>query len=198
MSTHIAEDGILIERARKGDRSAFDDLVYKYETRAYQYAFRLTNNAEEAGDIVADAFIRVYGALGNFKQQSSFSTWLYRIITNCFLDLRKRERNRPTASLEATLSTDDGEMERQIEDPNASSDEQLERNERERLMQEAVASLPEYQRAMITMYHAEGLSYEEIAEALDLPIGTVKSRLNRARLSLREHLVKNEELFDIA
>jgi len=198
MSTQIAEDGMLIERARKGDRSAFDDLVYRYETRAYQYAYRLTTNAEEAGDIVADAFIRVYGALPNFKQQSSFSTWLYRIITNCFLDLRKRDKSRPATSLESTLSTEEGEMERQIEDPNAASDEHAERNERERLMQEAVALLPEYQRAMITMYHAEGLSYEEIAEALDLPIGTVKSRLNRARLSLREQLVKNEELFDIA
>jgi len=198
MSTQIAEDGMLIERARKGDRSAFDDLVYKYETRAYQYAYRLTTNAEEAGDIVADAFVRVYGALPNFKQQSSFTTWLYRIITNCFLDLRKREKNRPTTSLESTLSTDEGELERQVEDPNAVSDEFVERNERERLMQEAVAVLPEYQRAMITMYHAEGLSYEEISEALDLPIGTVKSRLNRARISLREQLVKNEELFDIA
>jgi len=197
MSNHTAEDGMLIERARKGDRSAFDDLVYKYESRAYQYAYRLTSSAEEAGDIVADAFIRVYGALANFKQRSSFSTWLYRIITNCFLDLRKREKNRPV-SLESALSTDDGEMERQIEDPNAASDEQVERNERERLMMAAVAVLPEYQRAMITMYHAEGLSYEEIAEALDLPIGTVKSRLNRARLSLREHLAKNEELFGIS
>lgn len=198
MSTQIAEDGMLIERARKGDRSAFDDLVYKYETRAYQYAYRLTTNAEEAGDIVADAFVRVYGALPNFKQQSSFTTWLYRIITNCFLDLRKREKNRQTSSLESTMSTEEGEMERQIEDPNAVSDEYVERNERERLMHEALAELPEYQRAMITMYHAEGLSYEEISEALDLPIGTVKSRLNRARISLREQLVKNEELFDIA
>jgi RNA polymerase sigma-70 factor (ECF subfamily) len=95
------------------------------------------------------------------------------------------------------METADGEMERQFEDPGRSPLEETERNERERSMQEAVAQLPEYQRAMITMYHAEMLSYEEIAEALDLPIGTVKSRLNRARLSMREILGKQEELFQI-
>jgi RNA polymerase sigma-70 factor (ECF subfamily) len=111
--------------------------------------------------------------------------------------MRKREKSRATYSLDTVVSTNEGELERQIEDPNASPADQSERNERERLVQEAVAMLPEYQRAMIVMFHAESLSYEEIAEALDLPIGTVKSRLNRARLSLREQLVKSEELFDI-
>jgi RNA polymerase sigma-70 factor, ECF subfamily len=197
MSSHTAEDLVLIERARKGDRSAFDDLVHRHEKRAYQFAYRLTSSADEAADVVADSFVRVYGALANFKQQSSFTTWLYRILTNCFLDLRKRERNRPTISLEATFPTAEGDMERQVEDTGRTPVEESERNERERAMQDAVAALPEYQRAMIVMYHAEMLTYEEIAEALDLPIGTVKSRLNRARISLREMLVKDEELFSL-
>jgi RNA polymerase sigma-70 factor (ECF subfamily) len=197
MSTHSAEDVVLVERARKGDRSAFDDLIFRHQKRAYQFAFRLTSNADEAADVVADSFVRVYAALGNFKQQSTFTTWLYRILTNCFLDLRKKDKSRQTVSLEAVLTTPEGDLERQVVDPGRSPVDESERSERERTMQRAVSALPEYQRAMIVMYHAEMLSYEEIAEALDLPIGTVKSRLNRARLSLREILVTDEELFSL-
>jgi RNA polymerase sigma-70 factor (ECF subfamily) len=195
MSVGTAEDQVLIERAQKGDAAAFDGLIRKHERRAYQYAFRLTSNPEEASDVVADAFVRVYSALQNFKGQSQFTTWLYRILTNCFLDIRKRERSRQSMSLEATLSTEDGELERQIEDDGPTPLDAAEQSERGAEIERAVAKLPEYQRAMIVMYHGEGLAYEEIAEALDLPIGTVKSRLNRARMSLREMLEPNEELF---
>ena len=197
MSERALEDQLNITRAQSGDTAAFNALIRKYEVRAYQYAFRLTRNSEEASDIVAEAFVRIFNALHNFKGQSAFSTWMYRILTNCFLDIRKRERSRPSTSLESTLQTDDGEMERQIEDPGRTPHQELERNERESRVERAVSVLPEYQRAMIVMYHAEMMSYEDIAAALDLPIGTVKSRLNRARLSLREILVKDEELFRI-
>jgi len=195
--TQFADDLVLIERAQKGDRDALDHLIRKYEKRAYQYAYRLTSNAEEASDVVGDAFVRIHSAMKNFKGNSAFTTWMYRILTNCFLDLRKRERSRPTQSLEATLQTEDGLVERQFESEDPTPDEVAERNQRESTIERAVALLPEYQRAMVTLYHAENLSYEEIADALDLPIGTVKSRLNRARLSLREHLVKDEELFNL-
>ncbi len=197
MNPSASDDHLLIERSQKGDRTAFDDLIRKHERRAYQYAFRLTSNPEEAADVVADAFVRVFSALQNFKGQSAFSTWLYRILTNCFLDMRKKERSRAAMSLEAALMTEEGELERQVEDPGATPLDEAERQERANRVESAVGQLPEYQRAMIVMYHAEGLSYEEIAEALDLPIGTVKSRLNRARLSLRELLVRDAELFRI-
>jgi len=197
MSERALEDQLNISRAQSGDTAAFNALIRKYEVRAYQYAFRLTRNSEEASDIVAEAFVRIFNALHNFKGQSAFSTWMYRILTNCFLDIRKRERSRPSTSLEAALQTEEGEMERQVEDPGRTPYQELERGERERNVEKAVSILPEYQRAMIVMYHAEMMSYEDIAAALDLPIGTVKSRLNRARLSLREILVKDEELFKI-
>lgn len=193
-----SDDLVLIGRAQKGDRTAFDDLVRKHERRAYQYAFRLTSNPEEAADVVADAFIRVFSAIGNFKGNSAFTTWLYRIITNCFLDLRKKDKGRYNVSLDQGVTVNDQEIERQIEDEGPGPDDLAERNERERRVEDAVAELPEYQRAMIVMYHGEGLAYEEIAEALDLPIGTVKSRLNRARLQLREVLSPNQELFNLS
>jgi RNA polymerase sigma-70 factor (ECF subfamily) len=191
------DDNMLIERAQKGDRDALDGLIRKYEKRAYQYAYRLTSNGEEASDVVSEAFVRVYSALHNFKGNSAFTTWLYRILTNCFLDHRKRERSRTTTSLEAALQTDDGDLERQVESLDPTPDDIAEKKQREEVFESAVAGLPEYQKVMVTLYHAENLSYEEIAATLDLPIGTVKSRLNRARLSLRESLIKDEELFNL-
>lgn len=191
------DDQLLISRCQQGDRNAFDDLICKHEQRAYQFAYRLTNNADEASDIVADAFIRVFNALPNFRGQSAFTTWLYRILTNCYLDFRKRDRSRHHASLETNLQTEHGEVERQVEDDADGPAELAERDARELAVQRALRKLPEYQRAMLVMYHVEQLTYEEIAEVQDLPIGTVKSRLNRARLSLRELLTKDEELFVI-
>jgi RNA polymerase sigma-70 factor (ECF subfamily) len=190
-----ADDGLLIRRVQQGDRTAFNDLVYKYERRAYQYAFRLTANQDEASDIVAEAFVRAYNALKNFKGNSAFTTWLYRIITNCYLDHHKRERARQHDSLDERLDSGSGEVVREIEDPTMAPDALAERNERERVIQRALEKLPEYQRAMLVMFHAEALSYDQIAEALDLPLGTVKSRLNRARQTLRDTIGADMELF---
>ncbi|AIE86205.1 sigma-70 family RNA polymerase sigma factor [Fimbriimonas ginsengisoli] len=194
MAERDQEDQILVNRAQQGDRAAFNVLVRKHEAKAYQYAFRLTRSADEAADVVADAFVRVYNAIGNFKGQSAFSTWIYRIVTNCYLDARKKDKGR-TTSLESTIITEDGEIERQIEDPSPNPHQEMELSERDERVQEAISMLPDYQRAMIVMYHSEEMSYEDISAALDLPIGTVKSRLNRARISLRDILVRHEELF---
>lgn len=195
MSDDAHDDELLIARAQRGERGGFDALVGKYQDRAYTYAFRLTRNSETAADVVAEAFLRIHNALPNFKGQSSFKTWLYRILTNCFLDLRKREKARPHGSLDVMTATEEGEMGLQIEDPAPDPEERAGMSARAEAMRAALATMPEYQRAMIVMYHAEDMSYEEMAAALDLPVGTVKSRLNRARINLRDHLLKHEELF---
>jgi RNA polymerase sigma-70 factor (ECF subfamily) len=190
-------DAILIERFQNGDTDSLGRLIRRHEARAYQYAFRLTRDADVAADVVSDAFVRVYRAAHSFKGQSAFTTWLYRILTNCFLDARKKLSSKPSVSLESSLLTDDGNLERQFEAVSKSPHEEAERSERERTIQEAVKQLPAYQRAMILMFHVEMLSYEEIAEVLHLPIGTVKSRLNRARVGLRVALEPEKELFTI-
>lgn len=195
MSEKAVDDDLLIARSQRGDRSAFDQLVRKHEERAYQYAYRLTRNSEMAADVVAEAFLRIHNALANFKSQSSFKTWLYRILTNCYLDLRKRERARPHGSLDAMLSTSEGEMAQQFEDPGLTPEEEAQKGARADAVHAALSQMPDYQRAMIIMYHAEDMSYEDMAAALDLPVGTVKSRLNRARLNLRDLLLRHEELF---
>jgi RNA polymerase sigma-70 factor (ECF subfamily) len=137
----------------------------------------------------------VYRAAHTFKGQSAFTTWLYRILTNCFLDLRKKASSRPTVSFEASLQTEDGNVGIQFEDLTCSPYEEAERQEKNRLINEAMEVLPEYQRAILLLYHVEMLSYEEIADALELPIGTVKSRLNRARVGLGHALSTEKSLF---
>ena len=197
MSESYLDDALLVARAQSGDRSAFNALVQKYEVRAFQYAFRLCRNQELASDIVSESFLRVFNALHHFKGNSSFATWLYRIMTNCFLDYRKRDKSKLMVSIDNAMQGEDSELERDLKDTARNPLEETERTQRITKFEEAMAQLADFQQAMLVMYHAELMSYEEIAATLDLPVGTVKSRLNRARLALRDLLIKDEELFRI-
>jgi RNA polymerase sigma-70 factor (ECF subfamily) len=190
-----AEERALIERCKRGDLAAFNDLVRRYEKQVYNFAYRLTGNYDDANDVAQDAFLRVFNAIGSFRGEASFSTWLFRITTNVFLDERKRARAHPNASLDEYLELEESSVARQIEDPSPTPEAVLEQSERAEILQKAIGGLPEYQRAMVTLYHGQQKSYEEIAEIMDLPIGTVKSRLNRARLALKEKLGGLRELF---
>ena len=190
-----ANERNLIEKCKQGDRRAYDTLIRNYEKRVYNLAYRLSGHYDEANDISVDAFIRVFQALRLFRGDANFSTWLFRIVTNVYLDRRKRTRNKQHLSLEEYIELEENSVARQVEDPAPSPALRAEERERHDMMQSAINSLPDYQRVMIVLYHTEGLSYEEIAEVLALPIGTVKSRLNRARLTLREKLEPLKELF---
>ncbi len=191
-----AEEKALIERCKRGDLAAFNDLVRKYEKQVYNFAYRLTGNYDDANDVAQDSFLRVFNAIGSFRGDASFSTWLFRITTNVFLDERKRAKAHPQASLDEYLELGESSVTRQIEDPSPTPEVVLEESERAQILSKAISDLPEYQRAMVTLYHSQQKSYEEIAEIMDLPIGTVKSRLNRARLALKEKLSGLRELFN--
>jgi len=191
----INEDGWLVERGAKGDREAVDTLIRKHQNRAYQYAYRLTRDQEAAADIVAEAFLRVYRSIQGFKGQSAFTTWLYRIITNCYLDSRKKASSRPTSSLDEVMETPDGDLIRQFVSDEEDPLDVLARHRTAETLSDATDALPDQYRTIVTMYHGEMLSYEEISESLSIPIGTVKSRLNRARTALAQMLShKREEL----
>jgi RNA polymerase sigma-70 factor (ECF subfamily) len=192
---HEPDDMLLIARTREGDRTAFDQLIRRHERRVYNLAYRLCGNPDDAADVAADAFVRVYNSLASFRGDASFLTWIYRITTNIYLDARKKKRARPQVSLDELVEMDDSAITRQYEDHAPLPGEVAEINERAGALQDAVSRLPDYQRVMVVMYHVEGKSYEEIAAAAGLPIGTVKSRLNRARLALRELLKGQMELF---
>lgn len=189
------DERILIARCKDGDRASFDLLVRTYEKRVYNLAYRLSGSYDDASDITVDAFLRVFQALRLFRGDSHFSTWLFRIVTNVYLDRRKRMRNKQHLSLEEYIELDENSVARQVEDPSPTPQQAAESHERSVMLQNAIDALPDYQRAMVVLYHTEGLSYEEIATVFSLPIGTVKSRLNRARLTLKSKLDPLKELF---
>ena len=190
-----SEEKQLIERSRRGDVAAFDRLVRRYERSVFNTAYRLSNSYDDASDIAQEAFVRAWNNLKSFRGDAAFSTWLYRIVTNVFLDDRKRKKTRQHRSLEEERELDESSVARQYEDPSPGPQELAEGDERRRVLEQAIASLPEAQRVMVVMYHTQGLAYEEIAEITGLPMGTVKSRLNRARLALRDKLGGVTELF---
>lgn len=190
------EDAALIRRARAGEDAALETLVRRHYASVYNLAYRLCNNRDDAEDIVSEAFVRVHNALPSFRGDAHFTTWLYRIVKNVFLDERKKQRIRSHSSLEEMVELEDSTVSRQVEDPNPGPEWAVERREQADLIREAVMALPKNQRLMIALYHFQHRSYEEIAEVMGLPIGTVKSRLNRARLALKNKLYPSRELLE--
>ncbi len=185
---------VLVRRARVGNSDAFEQLVLAYERRVYNLAFRMMGNAEDASDVAQEAFLRAFSSLSRFRGDCSFSTWIYRIVSNICLDeLRKRGRQR-VSSLDEPVEGEDGEMSRQVADPAAGPEEVLQRTETRDRIHDGLASLQEAQRVIVVLRDIQGLSYEEISAVLGLSLGTVKSRLNRARMALKKALEAAELL----
>jgi RNA polymerase sigma-70 factor (ECF subfamily) len=187
---------ILLEKAKAGDVAAFEELIEGYQKKIFNLAYRILGNYEDAGDMAQEALIRVFRSIANFKEQSSFSTWVYRITTNVCLDEIRKKKNKKVISLDEEIRVEDGEMKRQIMSDDIQPDEAAELEELRTSVNNAINSLPEDQRLVITLRDIQGLSYEEISSVLDCPSGTVKSRINRARQALKNVLSTKRELFD--
>jgi len=190
-----AGERVLIQRCKNGDMGAFDELYARYEKRVLNCAYHISGNYHDASDITQEAFIRVYSSIQTFRGDANFLTWIYRIVTNVYLDERKKSKAHRQSSLDEYIELDENAVTRQILDDSPLPSEVVERKERAEIVRAAIDSLPEYQRIIVTLYHVEDLSYDEIADILQLPIGTVKSRLNRARLALADLLSARPELF---
>jgi RNA polymerase sigma-70 factor (ECF subfamily) len=190
-----AEERLQIQQCKQGLISAFDALVERYEKRVFNFAYRMAGNYDDANDVAQEAFIRVFNSINTFRGDANFSTWLYRIVTNVYLDERKKAKSHLHTPLDEYIELEENAVARQVEDTGPSPEDLAELSERHDLLQKAIQSLPDYQRIMVVLYHTESKSYEEIAEIMNLPIGTVKSRLNRARLALKEKLEPIRELF---
>lgn len=191
------DESAIIERCKQGDITAFDELVRRYERRVYNFAYRMAGNYDDANDIASEAFIKVYNAIDTFRGDANFTTWLFRIVTNLYLDERKRSKAHMNIPLDEYIDLEESSVTRQIEDPSPGLQDLIEAGERADVLARAICDLPDYQRIMVLLFHTQGKSYEEIAEIIGLPIGTVKSRLNRARLALKEKLEPVRELFDL-
>lgn len=185
----------LIKRCKDGDLKAFEDLISKYETKVFNITFRMLGDYTEAEDVSQDILIKVFKSIKGFKEQSSFYTWLYRITVNECLDMIKKKKKTAAYSLDAPLETEKEEMKREIEDTGESVEDKVERNELRKYLAEAMGTLSNEHKAVIVLRDIQGFSYEEIAEIVKCPPGTVKSRINRARCELKDILSKNKELF---
>jgi RNA polymerase sigma-70 factor (ECF subfamily) len=177
----VSDDTQLIDQALAGNTDAFGQLVLKYQDRLFNTVFHVVGHAEDARDIVQEALVQAFLKLESFEGRSAFYTWLYRIAFNVAVSHRRRRR--PIASL-------DRRREANMDPPDdaPSPVENLEQKERNGQVRQAIAQLADDHRAVLVLREIDGCCYETIAEILDLPVGTVRSRLHRARLQLRDAL----------
>ena len=185
-----ADDQRLIAQCLNGDTAAFGELVRRYQDRLYNTVYRLVDNAEDAADVVQDAFLNAYQSLDGFKGDSLFFTWLYRIAVNTAISQKRKQR--------VLLSIDAGRNGATTVQPLDESEysrpgHALERAEQDQRVHRALQQLSQEHRTVLILKDMEGQKYEEMADVLGVPIGTIRSRLHRARAELRELLEKEEE-----
>ena len=180
----------IIEKVLAGDNNAFGELVEAYQDKVYNLALRMCGNADDAFDLAQDAFFRAWRGLSGFQFESAFSTWLFRLTSNVCLDWLRAKKRRPTVSL-TTVDDEGEEVQMEIRDPGKSPEELLLAAEDRSALAKAMNELPVEFREILTLRAIDDLSYTEISEILKLPEGTVKSRLSRARLALRNKLLQN-------
>ena len=190
----------LVARAKHGDRDAFDGLVELYTPQVYNLTLRITGSREEAEDCAQEAFLRAFSALRGFRGDAAFSTWLYRVAVNVANDAAKRRARQPLSASElaGSGSEDDppelGDLPDRDGAPSNAPEQAVLQQQRRRAVLEAIRSLPEKHRTVIILHEIQDLSYDEIALITKTRVGTVKSRLNRARLALKDLLAPQMEL----
>jgi RNA polymerase sigma-70 factor (ECF subfamily) len=172
----------LVARLQASDARAFEELVIAYQHRVFAVAVRMLGNRAEAEEIAQEVFLRVHRAIRDFRGDAKLSTWLYSITSRLCL-------NR-LATTERKLTREDDETLARVSGGGPGAAEELERRQLQTALHQAIAALPEDRRIVVVLRDVEGLSYEEIAQALDLELGTVRSRLHRARLDLKERMEK--------
>ena len=188
-------EAAIINAVLDGDSNAYELLVREYEKNVYNLALRMTGNSEDAYDMSQEAFIKAYNSLSSFRGDSKFSVWLYRIVSNVCLDFLRSRNRRATVSL--SVENDEGEeVELDIADEASSPQALLDRSLTRDAVRRGLQALPPDHREILLLREIQGLSYDEIAESLDLEVGTVKSRIFRARKKLCAFLIKDGNIPD--
>lgn len=186
-------DRTLVEKCKSGDESAFAKLVDRYSSRAYQVAYGVLGNSEDAEEVAQDAFVRIHRAMPNFRGDCEFGTWLYRIALNLARNKyrwNKVRGSRVNFSIDAPLDGDEAEGRRfEVPDESMTPDKKSELEELKRRLAEEMEKLPEAFREILVMRNVQDMSYEDMAKALGCQMGTVKSRLARAREELKKRLL---------
>lgn len=193
-SASSLEDDELVQRAAGGEERAYNELVKKYEKGLYYHILKMIRDKNQVDDLVQETFVKAFDNLNSYSTSYAFSTWLYRIATNHTIDyLRKKKLQ--TLSIDEPLKTGEGEMKLQLPDENAATDRIIIKKQRQKMVQQAIDDLPAKYRKVIYMRHMEEKSYQEIAEILDKPLGTVKAHIFRARELLFKSLKDKRDKF---
>lgn len=187
------EDIQLIAKARSGNEGAFRTLLEKYQRPVFSICFRMVRNRDEASDLAQDAFIKVFSMLERYNPSYAFSSWLFKITSNLCID-HLRKRRIETFAMDEPLNGEKGEIRRQYEAPDLDPEQEMIKKEKMTRLGEAIDQLPPHYRIMLILRHQENLSYEEIADSLEIPLGTVKARIHRAREMLKASL-KGKDFF---
>lgn len=191
------QEAAIVRKVLGGDANAFETLVLEYEKNVYNIALRKTGNSEDAADMTQEAFIKAYNSLQSFRGDSKFSVWLYRIVSNVCLDFLRSKNRRPTVSL--SVEDDDGEdAQLDVADESQSPELLLDRKLTRDSVRRGLDSLPPDYRQILLLREIQGLSYDEIAQALSLEVGTVKSRIFRARKRLCTFLIDDGNISDFS
>jgi len=184
----------LIQKAKSGDQDAFGQLVLAHQNKVYTICVHMVTDREEAADLAQEAFLKAWRSLSTFQGESSFATWMHRLTTNVCLDYLRKQTRRQNISTAVSLDDEDSgwtEPADHSQDPQL----QLEREERKRALTRALGELPEYHRQTLIMREVSGMSYQEIADAMGADLGTIKSRIARARERLRKILLRDGNFF---
>ena len=185
----------LITKAKKGDQDAFGQLVLAHQNKVFSLCVHMMGNREEAEDMAQEAFLKAWRSLDGFQGESSFATWMHRLTTNICLDYLRKQTRRQNISVAVSLD-DEETVFAEPADPGSDPQQELEKRERQRAVEKALQELPEHHRRALVMREVSGLSYQEIADALKLDLGTVKSRIARAREALRKRLLEDGNFFE--
>src|SRR3979409_1077971 len=184
----VSDELALVQAAKAGDVSAFEELVKRYDRNVFRIAQHITQNREDAEDVGQDAFLKAYSNLHQFQGQSKFYTWLVRIAVNEALMKLRRRRPERMVSLDEDVKTEDDSVPREVADWSPNPEQNYNQAELREILSRTIQGLPPGFRTVFILRDVEGLSTEETAEALELSVPAVKSRLRRARLELRERL----------
>src|SRR5579863_2688392 len=190
VSEPVSDELALVQAAKGGDVRSFEELVRRYDRNVFRIAQHITQNREDAEDVVQEAFLKAYNNLKGFQEQSKFYTWLVRIAVNEALMKLRRRRPERTVSLDEEIKTEDDSVPREVADWSPNPEQQYTQGELREILDKTIHGLPASFRTVFVLRDVEGLSTEETADALDLSVPAVKSRLLRARLQLRERLNK--------
>jgi len=186
----------LIGKAKQGDVEAFEKLIEGCQKKVFNIAFRMLGNFDDASELSQEVFLKAYKSIKNFKGDSLFNTWIYKVTTNACLDEIRKRKNKKVVSLDEDIEIGGNEMKRQIKDDSPGPELTAEDNELKRAVKDSINMLSEEYRTVIVLRDIQGFSYEEISGIIKCPEGTVKSRINRARQALKKILQQKKELIN--